>query len=71
MYEGVYLDSLSLREAIISDGIVLEEGDADELVLHELAGCRAHELGRFENAARAWEAIDAIDTALALALRLA
>lgn len=66
MCEGVYLDSLSLREAIISDGIVLEE--SDELVLHELADCRAHELGRFENAARAWEAIDAIDTALALRL---
>lgn len=44
---------------------MLEEADTDELVLHEVVDCRAHELGRFTNAARAWEAIDELDEALA------
>jgi hypothetical protein len=60
--QGVYLDTLELREAILSEDIVLEENHEEHsFVLHHVDGCRARRVGAFYDAATAWEAVDAID----------
>jgi hypothetical protein len=71
--QGVYLDTLELREAILADDVVLEEDhEGHSFVLHRVDGCRARRVGAFYGAAAAWEALDGIDapvTGLGLAER--
>ena len=55
------LDSLELREAIVGDGVVLNEAPDGELLLHAVQAGRARRLGRFEGAASAWRAVDELD----------
>jgi hypothetical protein len=55
------LDDLDLRDAILGEGIVLQERPSGGFVLYEVvAGCIT-ELGRFDGAADAWLALDALD----------
>jgi hypothetical protein len=59
--EGVPVDSLDLRGAILSPGLALSEDSDRRLVLHTLTGGRASKLGTFDNAADAWRALDELD----------
>jgi hypothetical protein len=57
------LDDLDLRNAILGEGVVLEEAPGDGFVLYAVdAGC-VNEIGRFGAAAEAWRAVDALDDA--------
>jgi hypothetical protein len=64
-------DTLDIRSAILGDGIVLNRTSGGGMVLHSVAGGTAHELGFFTEAKDAWKALDAIDTAVLDAPRLA
>jgi hypothetical protein len=61
--EGVPVDSLDLRGAIISPGLALSQDSDGRLVLHTLTGGRASKLGTFDDAADAWRALDQLDAA--------
>jgi hypothetical protein len=55
------LDDLDLRDAILGEGVVMQERPSGGFVLYEVvAGC-VTELGRFDGAADAWLALDALD----------
>lgn len=58
------LDALELRDAILGDGVVLNEESDGELLLHAVAGGRVRPLGRFGGAAAAWRAVDELDDPL-------
>lgn len=61
--DGVPVDSLDLRGAIISPGLALSQDSNSRLVLHTLTGGHATKLGTFDSAADAWRALDEIDVA--------
>jgi hypothetical protein len=55
------LDDLDLRDAVLGEGVVLQERPSGGFVLYEVvAGCIT-ELGTFDGAADAWLALDALD----------
>ncbi len=66
--EGVPIDSLDLRGAIIGHGLALSQDSQHRLVLHTLTAGHASKLGTFDSAADAWRALDEIDVAEELKL---
>jgi hypothetical protein len=61
----LHVDDLQLRDAIIGDGVVLEESGTGDYALYEVSAGIASEVGRFRGAAPAWRALDMLDDALA------
>lgn len=62
---GPYLDSLPLRNAVLSPDLVLEERGRRRYLLHAVHGGRASRVGHFTDAASAWRALDEFDDSLA------
>jgi len=58
---GIPLDFLELRTAVLGGGLVLQRPADGALVLYSVAAGRARRLGRFIDAAGAWQALDAQD----------
>jgi hypothetical protein len=59
-----HLDDLDLRNAILGEGVVLEEeADGGGFVLYAVDAGYVSEIGRFGAAAGAWRAVDALDDA--------
>jgi hypothetical protein len=57
-----HLDDLDLRNAILGEGVVLEEeADGGGFVLYAVDAGYVSEIGRFGAAAEAWRAVDALD----------
>lgn len=58
-----HLDDLELRHAIVGEGVVLDETEDGGFILYAVdAGC-VDAVGRFDQAADAWRAVDALDDA--------
>jgi hypothetical protein len=55
------LDDLDLSSAILGEGVVLQETPSGGFVLYEVVAGSVTELGRFDGAADAWLALDALD----------
>jgi hypothetical protein len=59
--DGVPVDTLPLRRAVIGDGLLLIPGDRGTLSLYSVAAGYATSLGVFRDALAAWAALDALD----------
>lgn len=57
------VDSMDLRDAVIGDGLMLTKGSDHRLVIHTLDAGRARLLGKFDDAAEAWAALDELEAA--------
>lgn len=57
------LDDLDLRNAILGEGVVLEETAGRGFVLYTVDAGYVSEIGCFGAAAEAWRAVDALDDA--------
>jgi hypothetical protein len=57
------LDDLDLRNAILGEGVVLEEAPGGGFVLYTVDAGYVSEIGCFGAAAEAWRAVDALDDA--------
>ena len=59
--KDVVVDELSLRGAVIGDGLMLRGRGGDGVSLHTITGGRAVLLGQVATAAEAWSALDELD----------
>jgi hypothetical protein len=61
--DQVPADTLNIRGAVLSDGLMLGQDKNGRIVLHTLMGGQARRLGTFDNAADAWRELDRLDLA--------
>ena len=57
----VAVDELSVRGAVIGDGLMLRRDGREAVTIHTVEGGRARLLGSFPTAAEAWRALDDLD----------